>query len=346
MLPRPARWLAAAVALTRCAPAPPAPAARASAPPAASSPPVASAAPPPPASAPAPPAEPPLERSTATLTRLFDKPIRFLITGEKGRLAVLAEEDGAIVPHRFEAGRWERIPLPDAHRVAATDPVGIYFGRDDRPRLMGFRASGKRMVYLRYRDGRWQDQRKEIGALAGDDARLYGVLGEADPEVVCRAEKTCLFKRRTGWQEAKPTLALDAVVRAFAGQGYGLGREGLVRTGPSGFEAFGPKAAWTTAATGLWVSGAGQVAVVEPARGLLHELDAGGAAWRSVASPIASPRDVVGPAERRILVGDGGAARRESGRWLRLGEPGLRLSRAIEVGARVVLGGESGVFEM
>lgn len=292
------------------------------------------------------PGPPPLEPSSEEPTKRFDKPVRFLATGEQGRLAVLTVEDGALVPHRFEAGKWERLALPAAHRAVEGDPLGVYFGRDNRPRAMGYRREARKMLYLRFRDGRWQDQRSELGALAGDDAHLFGVLGEADPEVVCREGKLCLFKSRKGWQEAKPTIPSDAVVRVFGGRGYALTSTGVVRTGPSGFESVGPKATWTTPATGLWVSPEGHVVVVEPARSLVHELDAGASSWRSSAAPIVGPRDVLGPPERRLFVGDGGAARRERGRTVRVGPASLRLSRAIEVAERVVMGGESGVLEL
>jgi len=270
--------------------------------------------------------------------------VRFLVAGEKGRAAVLALEDGSLVPHRLEAGKWERLALPKEQALAAADPVGIYFGRDDRPRLMGFRASSGKMVYLRHKDGRWQDQKKELGALAGEAARLFGVLGEADPEVVCRLEDLCLFKTRKGWQKAKQTIPVEAVVRAFGGVGYALTQGGLFRTGASGFEAVGPKAPWTTTATGLWIAPEGHAVVVEPAKDLVHELDAGASAWKSGPSPIAGPRDVVGPPARRVVVGDGGAARKEAGEWKRLGAKELRLSRAIEDPGRILLGGESGVW--
>jgi hypothetical protein len=287
-----------------------------------------------------------LPASEVKLTRLFEQPVRFLITGEDGRLAVLAIEEGKIVPHRFESGKWSRLELPEAHRAVADDEIGIYFGRDNRPRLMGYRAAAKKMVYLRHRDGKWQEQRSEIGALAAEDAHLFGVLGEADPEVVCRVGTLCLIKSRKGWQEVKPEIPASAVVRAFHGRGYALSEKALMVAGAKGFEQVGPAGPWTTRPTGFWIAPDGGCVVVEPERSLVHELDAGATAWRTERSPIVGPRDVVGPASARTIVGDGGIARGASGKYTRVGDRGLRESRAIQVGDQVVVGGASGVARL
>lgn len=296
---------------------------------------------------PAPSATLPL--SQASLTPLLEGDARFLVAGEQGRLGVLLAVEGALVPARYEGGRWERLPLPEKLRVRADDPVGIYFGRDNRPRLMGYRGKEATMVYLRYRDGRWQDQRSEVGALAGDAAHLYGVLGEADPEVVCRVGQLCLIKSRKGWQEVPPTIPADAVVRTFHMHGWVLTARELLRTGPIGrpkssFDAVFDPAPWTTTPTGFWISAADDAVVVEPERGLLHERLASKGAWRSTPAPIAGPRDVVGPRERLVVVGDGGVARREGAAFARVGPADLRLSRAILSGERVIVAGSSGVF--
>jgi hypothetical protein len=292
-----------------------------------------------------------LPSSSATLAKLLEGDVRFLVAGEGGRLGVLLDEAGALVPARFEAGRWERLPLPEKLGVRADDPVGIYFGRDNRPRLMGYRVKEKTMVYLRHRDGRWQDQRSEVGALASDDAHLFGVLGEADPEVVCRVAELCLIKSRRGWQEAPPTIPNDAVVRTFHLRGWALHAKGLFRTGPIGspkskFEGVLEPIPWTTTPTGFWISETSDAVVVEPERGLLHERVATESAWRSSPAPIAGPRDVVGPSELLIVVGDGGVARREGGEFARVGTADVRVARAVSVGGRVVVAGPSGVLEI
>jgi len=88
---------------------------------------------------------------------------------------------------------------------------------------MGHRKAGDpRMVYLRFRDGAWKEERSEIGALAGDSSELFGVLGEVDPEVVCKVGGICLVKSRQGWKEVNATIPPSAVVRVFHGKGWAL----------------------------------------------------------------------------------------------------------------------------
>ncbi|NUP07247.1 MAG: hypothetical protein HOW73_14430 [Polyangiaceae bacterium] len=294
----------------------------------------------------APPA-PTLGSSTAfSATRIFEQEVAFLITGEQGRLAVLAKEGAATVPHRFEAGAWKRLDLPEPHRNI-TDPrkLGIYFGRDNRPRLMGYRLENNapKMVYLRHRDGKWQDQRSEIGALASESAVLFGVLGEADPEVVCSDGHTCLIKSRKGWKEIPSTLPTTAVVRAFGLKGYAVTAEGVFRADEKGFTKLGPPAAWKGPATGFWVGPDETIAVAVPSENTIYVLDAGGNAWRAETSPVTSPFDVAGPAASRWIAGGGGLVHREGDAYRRVGDPSWSLDRIIVVGNEVFAGGRAGV---
>ncbi|MFO0556027.1 MAG: hypothetical protein U0271_47050 [Polyangiaceae bacterium] len=279
------------------------------------------------------------------VTPIFDKPVTFFITGEGGRLAALTSEQGVVVPYRFESGAWQRLEL--AFKQSTDEPLvaGIYFGRDNRPRLMGFvRSSGKnRMVYLRFKDGKWQDQRKELGSLASESSTLYGVLGEADPEVVCKLDSTCLLKSRKGWKEIPASIPVDAVVRAFSGRGYALTRDGLFRADDKGFVRVGGAAPWTTPATGFWVSDNGAAVVVEPEKNRIHELAANANEWKTTESPTKGPRDVVGPETDRWLVGQDGVVRYESGRASRVGPIGWDLSRAIRVDKALFVAGAAGV---
>ena len=296
------------------------------------------------------------------VNRIHESPVDFFITGEKGRMAILASEQGAVVPQRLEAGKWERLPLPQKHGAASNDAsLGIYFGRDNRPRLMGYRNLAQpKMVYLRFKDGAWQDQRSELGALAGDNAALFGVLGDADPEVVCRLDSICLLKSRKGWQEVERSIPPSAVVRAFNGVGYALTKDGLFRAGKKTFERVGGAAPWTTPATGFWVGEgppAGDLAiVVEPEKNLLHVLAEPSGAWRTEPAPITRPRDVVGPLGFALVVGDGGIAHKTpkvgepaslAGEWKRVGEPSWSFHRVIELPpSTFAIAGRSGVVTL
>lgn len=278
---------------------------------------------------------------------VLEKEVAFLIAGESRRLAVLAKDGASTVPHRFEHDRWEALELPEPLRTADPAKLGIYFGRDNRPRLMGFQgqADAARMVYLRFKDGSWQDQRSELGGLASDSAALFGVLGERDPEVVCKVGlPTCLLKSRKGWKDVKSSLPPTAVVRAFLGKGYALTSEGVFRADDAGFTRVGPPPPWKTPATGFWVGEGDIVAVVEPALDRIYTLPIASGAWVEQASPIAGPRDITGPTAERWLAGDGGLAVLSAQGPKRVGSADLSFSRVIQDGNRVVAGGRSGVL--
>ena len=346
-------WLLVPLLSVPCAPAPPpaeAPAGRDAPPSTAPAPAPAPASASAPASAPAPAlasaSASPLP-SSYRVERLLDAHVTFLITGEDGRIAVLADEGGVVTPHRFERGAWQALPLPEAQKVTSADAsLGIYFGRDNRPRLMGHRSTGggRRMVYLRYKDGSWQDQRAEIGQLAGEASQLYGVLGEADPEVVCKLGGICLLKSRKGWKELVNTIPADAVVRVFAGKGYALTSEGVFRAEDAGFSRVGPPASWKSPATGFWVGDDGAVAVAEPFAHAIHRLERGASVWQVDRSPIDGPRDVSGPTSDRWICGDGGLAHGDGVAFERALGAGVHLSRWLDTQAGGLAGGPSGVF--
>jgi hypothetical protein len=309
-------------------------------------PPASSAAAPSPAASPAAPRVAALPASPRFLAeRVLDERVTFLVDGEGGRLAALSDRSGEVTPHRFERGSWQALPLPaSARSEVGRSGLGIYFGRDNRLRLMGWRGEGatRRMVYLRHKDGAWRDERSEIGALAGDGSVLFGVLGAADPEVVCKVGGICLLKSVQGWKEIPNTLPESAVVRAFARKGWALTSEGVLVAGDGGFRRVGPPAPWRTEATGFVVDGS-SVTVVEPGPALVHTLDGPEGTWRSEPSPIAGPRDVAGPAADRWIAGDGGLAHLEGAGFASVGDPTWRLTRVIVTPQGVVAGGPAGV---
>lgn len=284
--------------------------------------------------------------------RSFDKPVVFIAPGRDGRLGVIADEAGQAVPWILEGGAWKRLPLPDAHAAPIAKLVGgIYFGRDDRPRLMGtVNDGGLRMVYLRFKGGKWRPEPKEIGRLGkAPAAELFGVLGWDDPEVVCKTGDVCLIKSRKGWQEVEPTIVASAVVRAFGGKGYAATEKGLFRAEKKGFARVGPAAPWKSAPAGFWVDADGTIAVTEPAANAIHVLDAKAGAWTREESPLAGPQDVAGPASARIVVGAGGMARFEGGAWHRVGDASWKLRFVLtsaEPAGSVFVAGESGVIRL
>lgn len=303
-------------------------------------------------SAAAPPAVPPAASAALKESRRFaswrvlDADVFFLIAGEGGRLAALTDEGGAVTPVRFEGGTWTTIALPaSAAARVGKSALGIYFGRDNRPRLMGHRAEGDRrkMVYLRHRDGVWQDQRGEIGALAGDDAILYGVLGEEDPEVVCKVGSICLLKSRKGWKQLPNAVPETAVIRVFDGNAYALTAEGVLVATDAGFVPYGPRAPWRSEVTGFSVAPGGVVTVAEPAADVLHVLDRRDATWRTERSPVDGPRDVAGPAGARWVGGDGGLAHEEDGTFVRPAGVVRPVVRVLPTATGCVVAGKEGV---
>jgi len=282
--------------------------------------------------------------------RIFEGRVVFLITGEDGRIGVLADEDGVLVPHRRERGQWERLPLPSPYAGSPSElHAGIYFGRDNRPRLMGYLGSGdaSHIVYLRFKDGRWQPELREIGPLGKDGPRpLFGVLGEADPEVVCRVDDRCLIKSRKGWKETPPSIPPSAVVRAFEGHGYAVSDAGVFRADDKAFVRVGPAAAWDTPATGFWVGKDEAVAVVAPTRSMMFFLEPGAASWIAEPAIMPHPADVAGPSSDRWVAAESGLFHHDADGWKRIDGVTGPVTRVIVTPLATIAGGDNGVFEI
>jgi hypothetical protein len=277
---------------------------------------------------------------------VFDKPALFTITGEDGRLGVLADDGGDVVPYRREGNAWQRLELPPSQRAkVGTLRAGIYFGRDNRPRLMGYHLAPARIVYLRFKDDAWKPELREIGPLGKEGPEpLFGVLGEADPEVVCRTGDRCLIKSRQGWKETPPSLPPTAVVRAFEGKGYAVTEEGVFRADDKKLVRVGPAPTWKGQPTGFWVGAGESIAVVERDLAMLHTLEGAGAEWKREALPMKRPVDVVGAAKDRFVAGDDGLVHGDGAGWSQVAGVSGALDRVIVASWGIVAGGRAGVF--
>jgi len=253
----------------------------------------------------------------------------------------------------FDGKGWKELPIP---KRLAIDPgehraVGIFFGRDDKPRIMGARweassdAAHSRQVYLRYRDRAWQRDPKEIGRLgSGADTGMYGVLGNDDPELVCKLGDACIIKRRTGWKTipAGPELARTWLCN---GSVYVLDRRGMSRLEDAAFaplawqfEGKGLESGfWADSPATWWVAAATQDA-------LYHYRDG---AWARQPSPVKHPAALWASSAADVwLVGDDGAAHFESGKWCRVEGIAGPLEHVSGRSGEVWLGGKSGVWKI
>jgi hypothetical protein len=286
--------------------------------------------------APAPPPAPSVPKvDLLSFERVLDAPVHSLALSKSGRVAVLGTEAW------MDRGKGlVKLPRPDK----LGEHVQIYFGRDDAPRLMGYVGSdsGGEGVYARFRGGAWERGASEIGKLGGaPHSPLFGVLGEDDPEVVCRAD-LCILKRRTGWTMVPPPPGLPRVTLC-AGVAWAVEGSKLFRAGTDGWHALEAAPSFTTA-DGLWAHSETNIWLSEHSTSSLHHFD--GNTWQKSPSPIDGPRGLWATAPNDVwLVGDGGAAHYDGTTWSRVTGATTSLAVANGRGATDVwLAGSSGVW--
>ncbi len=263
-----------------------------------------------------------------------------IAVGER-RVAALGDE-----PVMLEGGRWSPRPLPARLRPrnGERDEARIFFGRDDLPRLLGTRLGpdGEAPIYLRFRDGAWREEHKEIGRLREAPLRgLFGVLGHADPEVVCKVGDICLIKRRTGWKNLPAGPARERI-ELSGGVAWAL-REGAVARldGDATWTVMKPPGS-AGAIGGVWSAG-DEVWVSEPGSARLHHFHAG--AWTDEPAPFADPRGFWGPSRADVwLAGGGGLAHYDGARWSRVEGPRGAVAEVAGRGAEVWAAGDAGVW--
>lgn len=283
------------------------------------------------------PDTPPDELSTTEFTQLYSSRVESLAVGTPPRAAIWSGTSAAL----FEREAARELPVP---RLPPGASVEIFFGRDDQPRLMGFAPGepGKEIpVYLRFRHGVFRPEPSELGPLGAPRGALYGVLGFADPEVVCRPRELCLVKRISGW---KRVPAHDKPVRVVlrAGSVFALHADHIERLGADGWTKLEPERpfeqpldVWPTPNGELWVAD-------RSAAGLLRLKDG---RWETVASPISEPRAIFGRSEQKLyVVGANGAAELDGARFRCLRGVSGPLHLALAVGDAIWLAGQSGVY--
>lgn len=268
------------------------------------------------------------------------KPVRALALGDGGRIAVLADE-----PSVNGGKGFRELPLPAMLKPKSdqTEELGIFFGRDYEPRIMGTRhtSDGDKPVYLRHVNGAWRDGRDEIGQLgSANRGDLWGELGTIDPELVCRTNAVCIIKRNSGWVTA-PAGNVRRVVQLINGNVVGLDASGISSIDAKGWKVATPAPAWQTPRA-FWTSN--QEAWVASDDGLWHFASG---AWTKTAPPIAEPRAFAGTSGTSVwIVGKGGAARFDGKAWQRVSLTGPLTVVAARAENDVWIGGDSGLFHL
>jgi len=271
-----------------------------------------------------------------TFRRVLDAPVHALALGEKGRVAALGADAWL-----DEGKGLRKLPRPSA----PTSDVQIYFGRDDQPRLMGFFPTPheRQGVYARFRKGAWERGAAEIGKLGSTPmAPLFGVLGYADPEVVCAPDVLCIVKRRTGWTMLAPPPGQPRV-ELCNGVAWAFERAGVHRLDKQGWRALDVKPSFSHA-DHLWAVSDADVWLVEHAANRLHHFD--GKEWKAEPSIVTGPRALWAASASDVwLAAEGGAAHYDGKSWSKV--EGATQSVRVVTGrnAREVwLAGESGVW--
>jgi hypothetical protein len=247
-----------------------------------------------------------LPASAFSFRRELDAAVHSLTFGEKSYVAALGEDAW------LDRGKgFEKLPKPPK----PTADTEIYFGRDNQPRLMGFERtpSGEAGVYNRFRKNAWDRGADEIARLADVAGPFFGVLGWADPEVVCKRGDQCIIKRKTGWKFL-PALANLPRVALCDGQAWAFEQGQLWSLEKDGWRAVGGGPAFGKI-TGVWGASTADVWVADAGRKVLHHF--AGSTWTEQTSPIDGPRAVWAPnANEAWVAGDGGAARFDGKAWL------------------------------
>jgi hypothetical protein len=197
-------------------------------------------------------------------------------------------------------------------------------------------------VYLRYRNGTFRPEPGELGPLGAQRGALYGVLGFADPEVVCRPHELCLVKRTTGWGRV-PAHEAPARIVLREGAVFALHADHLERLGDHGWSTLEPARTFDHPLD-AWLTSNGELWVTDRSVPGLSRLKSG--QWEPITSPITEPRAVFGRAERStFVVGKNGAAEFDGTRFHCVGGVPGPLHLALAVGDGTWLAGESGVYQ-
>ena len=281
---------------------------------------------------------------TVSFERVHELSATSLALGTAPWVAILAE-----APWVYDGKGWREIALPShlQARAGERDELRIFFGRDDKPRIMGSRlmeGSAAKPVYLRWRPTGWKRERGEIGRLGGDTpGGLFGVLGHADPEVVCKEDQLCIIKRRTGWTTVD-TLKSRARVELSGAGAWALEPDALWELAAKQWQREAAPVPWKQTPHSVAALGLGKLWVSADAE--LFYFD--GNAWSRQASPVGEPAGLWLATEGKLagvwLVGKDGVAHHDGKEWRRAAGPRGPLREVLGRGEEVWLAGGAGVW--
>jgi hypothetical protein len=226
-------------------------------------------------------------------------------------------------PWLYEGESWRAIELPEGLRAkdGERDEARIHFGRDDQPRIMGTRLGpeGPRQLYLRFRFAAWREDKRELGSFAqGKRAALYGLLGWADPEVVCKVGDYCLIKQRSGWSQVPLPVAAPKTARRIdlaVGGVYALLERRLLRLEKKRWAPIGAEGPWQGSPAGAWIDDR-TAWVSAPDEDGLYQQVAG--SWQRHPSPVRQPRGLWASRSGELwIAGQDGVGYFDGQRWWR-----------------------------
>jgi hypothetical protein len=238
-----------------------------------------------------------------------------------------------------EAPGWHEEKLPPSAQGAA---FAVFYGRDDRVRLVGSHGAAAPGIYFRWKPGGFRDAPYELGKLAVMPRPLVSVLGNDDPEIVCQPGEQCVVKRRTGWRFLEAPADIRWVTLG-EGVGWAIAGQQLLRLGEH-WEPVGPPGEWQQA-DALFAT-RDRAWVVETAAGRVYAFD--GTRWQTATSPVERPHAIWGARGDALwLVGDGGLGFSDGATWRPVADAPKPLAAVAGRGAgEVWVGGEHGLFRV
>lgn len=233
-----------------------------------------------------------------TLRREVESPVTALALDAPPHAAALGEDAAYI----HDARGWRTTRLPASVTKDRPERLAIFYGRDDRVRVVGTRRTdrGATSIYLRWKPEGFIPGGREVGRLSNGDGAIVAILGTRDPEIVCRPSALCIIKRRSGWTMIPAPADIDRVTLGDD-VGWGVGGQTLYRLGDR-LSPLGKQGTWKRADDLFALRDRAYVVETEAAR--IHVST--GDDWQIMASPIPRPRALWGASAGALwLVGDG-----------------------------------------